>query len=164
MMKFNAKETLEWERDNLINEVRTTAQNNLNMRHELDRDKSNLVKLVLAAKKLRIKIEDERDTIERIIYEMKTILNSYCSHLDFLELEADNECELDCKLFQEGEIDNYRDFLENFLEHRKDYHLYKVKARRLSKDLRFLNNIISNILPSKMSPTLDNVFINKHPI
>lgn len=132
---------LKLERDHLINEVKTMAQNNLNMRHELSRDKYNLVKLVLTAKEINKRIEDGSDDIKRIIYEMKTILNSYCSHLELLEQEADNDCELDWKMLLAGETD-FHNFMENFLEHRKDYHLYKTKARKLSKDLCFLDHII----------------------
>lgn len=158
MAERNKQQILEQVRDHLINEVRTLAQNNLNMRHELNRDKSNLVKLVLAANKIRRRIQDESDTNKRIIREMKTILKSYCSHLEYLEMEADKDCELDWKMLQAGETDNFSNFLENFLEHRKDYHLYKIKAKRLSKDLCILDNIMISYGSSQEKSDFDYCF------
>lgn len=135
---------LKQEKDEWVNVVRTMAQNNLNMKHELDRDKFNLIRLVLSTKEMEKKIVDKRDDVRRIVQELRRILGSYCSHLKTLAEEADKDCDLDWKLYQAGEIDCYHNFLENFLEHRKDYHIYKNKAIRLARELYSLDKILIN--------------------
>lgn len=137
----NLAKELARERDRLENDVKTAAQNNMNMKYEIKELRTRLIEAIIEPMKIKRRIERKKSYIRRISAEMQSILGSYLSHLKVLLNELRDESELDWKMVQEGEFESYEEFLDTFIDHRKDYHLYKAKAKRLAKDLQLLDNI-----------------------
>lgn len=133
---------LEEKHDNLINSTRAMIDNNVNTRREIMMLRSRLARGVDEAKEIKLRILDKRDDLIRISDEIKTYLAKYNSYLEILIKEAEHDCESDWYKFEKGDIESLECFFENFLDHRKDYHLYKIRYERLSKDMRVLDNIL----------------------
>lgn len=123
------------EKDNHLNLIKVLSDNNINTRREIEQTRTHLRELINQANSIKRRIEAKRFRITKISNELKTLLSSYCSHLEELYNEAEKECHLDWEYFENGDIVKFEDFIETFLDHRKDYYLYRIRADRLFKDL-----------------------------
>lgn len=128
-------------RDDLRSTVRAMAENNINMQSDITNSKIETIQALLPALDIKKRIDRKRKYIGRILNELNSILRSYCSQLEVLIEEAEQDCELDWSLFQSGEIETFEEFLETFIGHRKDFHVYSIKLARLSRDLSILDEI-----------------------
>lgn len=143
MMNFDKKRMfhLRRRRDDLTNTVKTMAENNLNNRMELSSLKCEMTNILNSTLEMKRRIGRKKRHVVRIVTEMRKILGSYCSHLDLLTLEADIECDEIWKSFLNGSTKSFDHFLESFLEVRKDYHIYKFKASKLSNELSLIEEV-----------------------
>lgn len=128
-------------RDTLRMQVKCMAQNNINSRVEYANLRRQMAALLDEALEIKRRIKRRIPTIRRIVHEISVPLEAYSQYLPSLISEIEKECELDWRMLQRGEFENYRQFLDAFIEHRKDFHLYTAKANRLSQDLKILKDI-----------------------
>lgn len=133
--KILNQKSLQQERDELQFQITMMAQNNENMKYELSYLREKLYEKLTGAWKIVRRLARKRKDIESILEELETILGSYCAHLDLVIADLETECELDWKLFISGEFKNINDFIDNFVYHRKDCYMYRIKKDRLQKDL-----------------------------
>ena len=133
------------ELDNLRSQVKSMAENNLNTLHEIMIYKTNLQVLASTAQQVKDRIDSKRSDLKRILAEAHSILKSYCSHLKVMTLDMDKECELDWETLWRGDTETYSDFLESFLDHRKDFHIYRIKAKKLEDDLNSLTQTLASL-------------------
>lgn len=119
--------------------VQTMLDNNINTRREIAELRYKLIQTLMDAKKYRGSIAEKNPDLLRITNEIKVYLSKYNSYLEILISETDKDCELDWQLFNNGQIGSIETFLELFIEHRTDYHLYRIRFERLTKDLCILD-------------------------
>lgn len=139
--KLKKLSELQRQRDDLENTVKLMNENNKNVTKEIVDMRQTMASQLRRAMQIRRRIGRRKRDASRIIDEIQNILGSYCNHLEFLIEEAHRECKLDWKLYESGEIEKFEDLIETFIDHRKDYHIYRIKASRLSHDLSLLENI-----------------------
>lgn len=131
------------ERDRKLFDVRAEEENNINREHEVREMRMLLMDTIVEPRMLREKIAPKVRRLGKISEELRSILGSYLSHLFEIILRLRRDCQVDLRLMLSGEFESYDGFLQRYVQHRKDYHLYKIKAKRLASDLKLLDEMPS---------------------
>lgn len=134
---------LESIRDQLKNDILAAAQNNLNSFMEMKATRQQLVERMIEPLKLRRRIGRKlRQGARRTIGEHEQVLETHLTQLKLLQNQAHADSQLDFAMLKSGgQFECYKQFLKTFVEHRKEFHSHKAKARRLGSDLELLRRM-----------------------
>lgn len=128
----------EEQRDRLQDEIKMMAENNLNMKHELEYLRNKLEKHVGASMRLINRLNLSGNEIIDIVTNLSCILKSYSSQLELNIADLEEECNQDWKIMVSDDNQTIEQFLDTFIEHRKEYYKHKQTRDRLVRELNTL--------------------------
>lgn len=114
--------------------------NIINTRLELKYYRDSLESSIKKANKIRKTIVRKKCQVVKICEQMSHLLSSYQEHLTLMARQADEECRYDCQELLEGNYDDYQQFLDSYIDHKKDSYLLKAKSKKLATEIQYLKS------------------------
>lgn len=125
--------------DNLQNEDSIIEDNYFNLEKEVNCMKYQLDQQIDAAWTVIRRLDKQVTYLRKIIDNLEKLLRTHKKHLSIAIVNAEEDCEQDCKSFMSGHVEDVENFLDAFLEHRKEYYWNKIVRDRLAKELKILS-------------------------